>query len=263
MGDILQEVLHVPCHPGNRGGTRRADQIRYLVYHYTGNDGDAGGDNARYYRDHVVQASAHYFVDDDSVTQSVEDLEIAWAVGGKKWTDCPRTGGGSLYGTATNANSLSIELCDTRRDGQLMASEATLERGARLGRALMEKYHIPAERVIRHFDVTGKHCPAYFMDAQAWAGFKERLAAGAGQCPAPAEEVGQKQDGAAEKEKEDMKIFRRVEEVPAWGGEAVEKAIRIGIMKKDDQGLVTLWEPNLQPLVWMDRLGLLDRAEGS
>ena len=33
---------------------------------------------------------------------------------------------------------------------------------------LMEKYSIPPERVIRHFDVTGKKCPAYWVDNAAW-----------------------------------------------------------------------------------------------
>lgn len=173
--DILDTVVTVPCHPKNRGGTRTAADVRYLVYHYTGNDGDRGANNAGYYRDNVVEASAHYFVDDDSVTRSVEDLGVAWAVGGKKWADCARTGGGKLYGTVTNRNSLSIEMCDTRRDGELMATEATLARAAELGRALMRKYCIPPERVVRHFDVTGKHCPAYFMDEGKWAEFKERL----------------------------------------------------------------------------------------
>jgi len=172
---ILDSENTMPCRRENRGGRRSAGQIKYLVYHYTGNDGDKAANNARYYRDNVVGASAHYFVDDDSVTRSVEDLEIAWAVGGKKWADCPRTGGGKLYGLVTNTNSLSIELCDTRRDGTLMATEATLKRGLELGRALMAKYQIPLERVVRHFDVTGKHCPAYFMEEEKWAAFKSRL----------------------------------------------------------------------------------------
>lgn len=175
MNSILDRIVSSPCHPKNRGGKRTASSIKYLVYHYTGNDGDTDANNAKYYRDNVVKASAHYFVDDNSVTQSVEDLGIAYAVGGKKWADCSRTGGGSLYGVVTNGNSLSIELCDTRRDGQIMATEATLARAAELGRALMEKYQIPPERVVRHFDVTGKHCPAYFMDSAAWESFKARL----------------------------------------------------------------------------------------
>lgn len=237
--EILKTVVSLPCHPKNRGGTRPASAIRYLVFHYTGNDGDSDANNARYYRDNVVQASAHYFVDDDSITQSVEDLGIAWAVGGKKWADCPQTGGGTLFLTANNYNTLSIELCDTQRDGQIMATEATLDRAAKLGRALMEKYNIPPERVIRHFDVSGKHCPAYFMDTAAWEAFKARLTV---------------------KEDEEMKLYHYVAEMPDWAKEAATKAIRTGIIKMDETGAVNVWEHNLQPLVWMDRAGMLDRA---
>ena len=171
----LDAIPRVPCHSKNHGGTRRADQIKYLVYHYTGNDGDTARANANYYQNAAVQASAHYFVDDGNVICSVDPLTTAWAVGGSKWGDCAATGGGSMYGVVTNGNSLSIEMCDTRRDGELMATEATLERAAALGRALMERYKIPIQRVVRHFDVTGKHCPAYLMDAASWAAFKERL----------------------------------------------------------------------------------------
>lgn len=172
---LLDTAVTMLAHVKNKGGTRQPEQIKYLVYHYTGNDGDHAAANAKYYRDTVVQASAHYFVDDTDVYRSVPDLEIAWAVGGKKWADCPQTGGGTLYGTVTNTNSISIEMCDTVHDGQLMATERTLARAAALGRELMDKYNIPLDHVIRHFDVTGKHCPAYLMDSAAWEAFKARL----------------------------------------------------------------------------------------
>ena len=80
-----------------------------------------------------------------------------------------------LYGVITNTNSISIEMCDTIRNGVYQASEATLANAAALGRELMEKYHIPIENVYRHFDVTGKHCPSYLVNAQKWAEFKKRL----------------------------------------------------------------------------------------
>lgn len=67
-------------------------------------------------------------------------------------------------------------MCDTVHDGQIMATEKTLAKAAALGRELMERYNIPLERVVRHFDVTGKHCPAYFMDSWAREAFKARLA---------------------------------------------------------------------------------------
>ena len=240
MTNILDSVISVPCHPKNRGGTRPASAIQYIAFHYTGNDGDTDANNARYYRDNVVQASAHYFVDDDSITQSVEDLGIAWAVGGKKWADCPQTGGGVLFLKATNYNTISIELCDTRRDGQIMATEATLERAAALGRALMEKYNIPIERVVRHFDVTGKHCPAYFMDTVAWEAFKGRLVK---------QEVGA------------LCAPLQVDNTPdPWAAEAVNRAIAAGVLRGSDTGDLGLHSTvDKQSLaVILDRLGLLE-----
>lgn len=164
------------AHKSNYGGSRTASTIKYIVIHYTANDGDHDESNARYFRNNIVKTSAHYFVDDDSVTQSVPDLSLAYAVGGKKWSDCSKTGGGKLYGKVTNKNSLSIELCDTKKNGKLAASEATMANAAELCRKLMKKYNVDIDHVVRHFDINGKHCPAYFMDSKAWAGFKNRLA---------------------------------------------------------------------------------------
>ena len=129
---LLDTAVTMLCHPQNHGGTRPKEQIKYLVYHYTGNDGDHAAANAKYYRDNIVQASAHYFVDDTDVYRSVLDVGIAWAVGGKKWADCDQTGGGKLYGTVTNYNSISIEMCDTVHDGQIMATEKPLQKPPRL-----------------------------------------------------------------------------------------------------------------------------------
>lgn len=172
MSYTIKEQL---ANSGNYGGSRNASQIRYLVYHYTGNDGDKAANNAKYFQNNIVKASAHYFVDDTTVWRSVLDLKVAWSVGGSKYANAHKTGGGTMYGVITNTNSLSIEMCDTIRNGVYQASEATLANAAALGRALMEKYDIPIENVYRHFDVTGKHCPSYLVNAQKWAEFKKRL----------------------------------------------------------------------------------------
>ena len=172
MSYTIKEQL---ANSGNYGGSRNASQIRYLVYHYTGNDGDRAANNAKYFQNNIVKASAHYFVDDTTVWRSVPDLKVAWSVGGSKYANAHKTGGGTMYGVITNTNSLSIEMCDTIRNGVYQASEATLANAAALGRALIEKYDIPIENVYRHFDVTGKHCPSYLVNAQKWAEFKKRL----------------------------------------------------------------------------------------
>ena len=185
MSYTLREQL---CHPENCGGPRTAGQIRYLVYHYTGNDGDTAADNAAYFQSRVVKASAHYFVDDHTVYRSVPDLRVAWAVGGSKYAGAGQTGGGTMYGIINNTNSLSIEMCGTAGDGSRQAGEAALENAAALGRELMKKYGIPLEHVYRHFDVTGKRCPAYLVENHAWTAFKRRLTMD--NTPAPAHKEG-------------------------------------------------------------------------
>ena len=87
-----------------------------------------------------------------------------------------------------NTNSLSIEMCGTAGDGSRQAGEAALENAAALGRELMKKYGIPLEHVYRHFDVTGKRCPAYLVEDHAWTAFKRRLAMD--NTPAPAHKEG-------------------------------------------------------------------------
>lgn len=222
MSKTLDNIPVIPCNRANYGERRDASAIRYLVYHYTGNDGDTARANAIYYANATVKASAHYFVDGTEIVQSVPELYTAWAVGGKKWSDCAQTGGGTLHGVVTNANSISIEMCDMTRDGQIMATEATLANAAALGRKLMALYGIPIERVVRHFDVTGKHCPAYFMDSAAWEAFKRRLTA----------EEGERMNR--------YNSLQEIREHAPWALGTVEKLIASGAVcgggVKDEQG---------------------------
>jgi N-acetylmuramoyl-L-alanine amidase CwlA len=160
---------------GNYGSTRKASAIQYLVYHYTSNKTDTAKNNATYFHNNLVKASAHYFVDENSIYQSVPDLSVAYAVGGSKYSDCATTGGGKLYGVCTNANSISIEMCST---GGVIAP-ATIQRAVALGKELMAKYSIPVSRVCRHFDVNGKHCPGwsgwYGKDSDQWEALVKEL----------------------------------------------------------------------------------------
>lgn len=172
MSYVMKTIL---ANKANYGGKRSTSDIKYIVIHYTANDGDHDKSNAKYFKNNVTKTSAHYFVDDDSVTQSVPDDYIAYSVGGSKYKDCDKTGGGKLYGVVKNSNSLSIEMCDTKKDGTIKATEATMANTAELCKKLMKKYGIKADHVIRHFDVNGKHCPAYFMNNNAWSKFKDRL----------------------------------------------------------------------------------------
>lgn len=159
----------------NYGAQRKTSDIRFIVVHFTANDGDHDESNANYFANNVVKASAHYFADDDSVTQSVPDDYVAYSVGGAKYRDCVQTGGGILYKIATNQNTLNIEMCDTIKDGKIMAQAATFTNTIKLIRKKMKQYNIDIDHVIRHFDVNGKRCPAYMVDEAKWQTFKARI----------------------------------------------------------------------------------------
>lgn len=152
----------------NYGGLRDTSVIKYIVIHYTANDGDTDENNGKYFTNNIVKASAHYFVDDDSVTQSVPDNYVAWSVGGNKYSNCTKTGGGKYYKKATNSNTLNIEICDDIKNGVIYPSVKTIENALELTKKKMKEYNIPSKNVIRHFDINGKICPAY------WCGTLEK-----------------------------------------------------------------------------------------
>ena len=64
--------------------SRNGNSIKYITLHYTGNKGDTAKNNVDYFYGGDRSASAHYFVDDNSIWQSVEDYNSAWAVGDGK-----------------------------------------------------------------------------------------------------------------------------------------------------------------------------------
>ena len=132
-----------------------------------GGTGDAEANVKYYNRLSTTNASADFFVGHkgDVWQYNPDPLKrYCWAVGGKKYAN----GGGRLYGKATNKNTISIEMC-VRLKGNVKTAQAndpawyiteeTLNASIELTRYLMQKYGIPAERVIRHYDVTGKACP--------------------------------------------------------------------------------------------------------
>lgn len=135
---------------------RGLDSIKYIVIHYTGNKGDTAKNNANYFASsNTRQAGAHFFVDKSGkIYKSINMNRIAWAVGGKYSTS---NGAGSYYGKCTNANSISIELCDCCTD-----TNWTQKVAARKLVKYIQKKCPNAKTILRHWDVNGKSCPAPF-----------------------------------------------------------------------------------------------------
>ena len=152
---------------------RNKKNVKYIVIHYTGVKGDTAESEGKVFaRNSSRYAGAHFFVDrKGAIVKSIDLNRTAWSVGGKRWTDCIKTGGGKFYSMVTNGNSVSIELCDiVDKD----PSAAQIEATKTVIRYI--KKHCPNVRFIcRHFDVNGKHCPARYMDATKWAKLKAEL----------------------------------------------------------------------------------------
>lgn len=165
--------LLTPYNFNRLGDTSR---IKYIVIHYVGATGGAEA-NCRYYASKYIGASAHYYVGfNGEIWQSVEDGDIAWHCGAKSYR----------HPECRNSNSIGMELCVRNKGSQAADSrdwyfeEATVTAAIELTRELMEKYGVPAERVIRHYDVTGKICPnpyVYNHTAHTWEAFKAALTA--------------------------------------------------------------------------------------
>ncbi len=143
----------------------------FIVVHYVGGVSTAKN-NVTYYYNNKLSASAHYFVDEASIWQSVEDKNRAWHCGG----GLQGMGGHKFYNICTNSNSIGIEMCCKKTaDGKWYFEPETIKNTAALIKYLMHKYNIPIEKVIRHYDVTGKSCPQPYVDDNAWNEFKELL----------------------------------------------------------------------------------------
>lgn len=136
--------------------------IEYIVMHSTGNYTDSDEANAKYFCSGYRGASAHYFIDDDSITQVVEDFNGAYHCGD----------GGGKYGI-TNKNSLGIEMCQVQ--GQI--TDITMSNAIDLVKMKMAEYCIHIEKVVRHYDASRKPCPEPWKpnDWAKWYEFKERL----------------------------------------------------------------------------------------
>lgn len=250
------------AHRSNYGSRRALGKIKYIVIHYTANDGDSDEGNTNYFANNIVKASAHYFVDGDSITQSVPDDYIAYAVGGDKYSNCKKTGGGKLYGQCTNLNSISIELCDEVKNGTSDFSSATLSNTVEYVKVLMKKYDIDINHIIRHFDVTGKPCPLPFVDNAKWTEFKKMITESGDLTMSQYEELKKEisllKQMIKNIENSTEKVYNKIEDVPEWGKPTMQKLYDKGLYKGAGENALNLSSNLLRTLVINDRAGLYD-----
>lgn len=212
-------ILDIPCRRENYGGLR-AKPPAYLVVHYTAVPGDTAENNGRYFsRADTGKTSAHYFVDEHQIVRSVPDEYVAYHCGGSYY----------YHPECRNANSIGVEICTKGGPGNYFFDQEALENAKWLLRQLMEKYDIPADRVVRHWDVTHKVCPAPFVGAgaAAWEEFKGGL-----------------------------NVYQKMEDVPGWAMATVQKLVDQDILNGDEKGSLNLSYDMTRILVILDRAGI-------
>lgn len=151
------DVQLLTMNPYSRPGTR-SDKIENIVIHYTANPGTTAEQNRNYFEglkdSRKTRASSHFIVGlKGEIVQCVPTWEIAYA------------------SNERNADTVSIETCHKTKDGTY--TKETYNSMVQLTAWLCEKFGLTEEDVIRHYDITGKICPKYFVDDEdAWSEFK-------------------------------------------------------------------------------------------
>ena len=156
--DIDVELLTV--NPYSRPGTE-TNKITGIVVHYTANPGSTAMDNRNYFEglkdSHETQASSNFVVGlEGEIVQCVPTWEVAYA------------------SNSRNIDTVSIECCHPDETGRF--NDATYQSMVKLCAWLCMKFDLTSEDVIRHYDVTGKNCPKYFVENEdAFAAFRDDI----------------------------------------------------------------------------------------
>lgn len=134
-------------------------QIHGIVIHYTANPGSTARQNRDYFEglkdSHETKASSHFVIGlEGEVIQCIPSSEWAYASNDR------------------NSDTLSIECCHPDESGKF--NDATYRSMVELTGWLCHRFGLSSENVIRHYDVTGKLCPKYFVEHEdAWRQFLE------------------------------------------------------------------------------------------
>lgn len=146
--------------PYSRPG-KALKRVNGVVVHYTANPGSSAKNNRDYFESlktrHTTKASSHFIIGiNGEIIQCIPLNEIAYASNNR------------------NSDTISIECCHPDSTGRL--SNATYQSLQRLVKSLMTTYSLNKNDIIRHYDVTGKECPKYFVTyPQKWEEFKDSL----------------------------------------------------------------------------------------
>ncbi len=135
--------------------------INAIVIHYTANPGTTAANNRSYFEGlatkHTTYASSHYIIGiEGEVVQCIPLNEVAFASNDR------------------NSDTISIECCHEDETGRF--NEATYDSLVSLTAALCMEFNLGEEDIIRHYDVTEKLCPLYYVEhEEEWLEFRKEV----------------------------------------------------------------------------------------
>lgn len=147
----------LPINPYSRPGDK-LDGVNAIVVHYIGNPDTTARQNRSFFANLAqtgeTYASSNFIIGmDGEILQCVPVDEVAYA------------------SNSRNGDTLSIECCHPAEDG--VFTQATYDSLVRLSAWLCREFSLSHDDLIRHYDVTGKVCPKYYVEnPDAWTAFK-------------------------------------------------------------------------------------------
>lgn len=143
------------------GASRRGERLeglRNIVIHYVGNPGTTAAQNRNYYNNPESEVSSHFLVGLEGEILQCVPLEEK-----------------SSASNHRNRDTISIEVCHPDASGKF--SVKTYDSVVKLTAWLLEVTGLDEKAVIRHYDITGKECPRYYVVNQdCWEAFQMDVA---------------------------------------------------------------------------------------
>jgi len=156
----------------NRGGRPgRKITPKGVVIHWTG-DTNKGADamaNRHYFETHPQdKVSAHYVVDDKMAVMCIPETEMAYHVYAERYRY--KSGVIDKLSAYPNGCTLAVEIC-VNSDGNL---DMAIKNAVELVANICQRHGWTSADLWRHYDITGKDCPRFFVDdTLAWAMIKQ------------------------------------------------------------------------------------------
>lgn len=223
----------------------RLNQVRGIVVHYVGNPGSSARANRNYFESlkdsKKAYASSHYIIGlDGEIIQCVPENEIAYA------------------SNERNADTISIECCHPDKSGKF--NQKTRDSLIRLCADISLRYSLnPLKDIIRHFDVTGKKCPLYWVnDTGDFYKFKTEVKEYMETIKKLQNDIKYLNDEVYLLKQERQKVYSTIEDVPMWARNTIEKLIKKGVLTGSEKGLDLSYDM-LRIFVILDREGVFDK----